>query len=349
MRVNRIETRLRTPVGAQAQRTVRDALQTLPNVGGVEVLVHTNTGHTGKGDVDFGRMEAAPAVVQTIIDEILAPIVNGRDPQFVRQMHEDMLRETEYAGSGSLVMFGISAVDTALWDLLGKAENVPVYRLLGAARDRVPAYAMVGWMSYSDDELKSMCTRAAEQGFRGVKLKVGYPSLEEDLRRIGVARGAIGKDMALMVDANQVLSTGEAIRRGRAFQEAGCYWFEEPLPAGDLEGYTELARNLDIPIATGENLYGRHAFAPFVAQRAVDVVQADLRRAGGPTEVLAIAALADAHRLPYASHGGGAVNLNLLGLMPNAAWLETGLAGPRNQVVLEKGCAMMPQGPGFSF
>jgi L-alanine-DL-glutamate epimerase-like enolase superfamily enzyme len=208
---------------------------------------------------------------------------------------------------------------------------------------------MVGWLNYSDDEVQAICTRALEQGFRAVKIKVGYPTLEEDAQRIEVVRRAIGTRTALMVDANQALTTAEAIRRGRVFDELGCLWFEEPLPAADLDGYAELARVLDIPIASGENLYGRHAFAPFVRHRAVDIVQGDLRRAGGPTEVLAIATLADAHRLPYASHGGGPVNLNLLATMPNALYLETGLLTPDSSLTLEDGCALLPQGAGFAW
>src|SRR5262249_47404560 len=195
-----------------------------------------------------------------------------------------------------------------------------------------------------DDEVQAICARALEQGFRAVKNKVGYPTLEEDVHRVEVVRRAVGKATALMVDANQVLNTAEAIQRGRAFQELGCFWFEEPLPAADMEGYAELAQAVDIPIATGENLYGRHASAPFTRRGAVDVVQGDLRRGGGPTEILAIGALADAHRLPYASHGGGPVNLNLLATMPNAIYLETGLISPGIPLTLETDCALGPRG-----
>lgn len=347
MRVTHVETRLR--LREPSPNPNRDALQSLAGAGSVEVLLHTDDGLTGRGDAGFGRIQGGPQALQALIDYILAPLVTGRDPGSVRQVHEDLLRETEYAGSQGLAMWGIAAIDTALWDLLGKAAGWPVHRLLGAARDRVPAYAMVGWMNYTDDEVQAICVRALEQGFQAVKMKVGYPTLEEDVQRIEVVRRAVGQDTVLMVDANQVLTTAESIRRGRVFEELGCYWFEEPLPAQDLDGYAELARALDIPIATGENLYGRHAFAPFVRHGAVDVVQGDLRRAGGPTEILHIAALADTQRLPYASHGGGAVNLNLLATMPNAIYLETGLTGPNNPIVLEDGCALLPQGPGFSF
>jgi L-alanine-DL-glutamate epimerase-like enolase superfamily enzyme len=351
MKVARIETQIVEPSArsAAAGPPIRDAIQSLPGAGSVAVRAHSDDGLVGSGDAWFGRIAGGPAAVQAIVQQVLAPLVVGRDPAFVRRIHEDLLRETEYAGSGGLAMFGIAAVDTALWDLLGRAAGQPVWRLLGAARDRVPAYAMVGWLNYSDEEVAAICARALQQGFRAVKIKVGYPTLEQDARRVEVVRRAVGRETILMVDANQSLAAAEAIRRGRVFEELGCFWFEEPLPAADLDGYAEVAAALAIPIATGENLYGRHAFAPFIRRSAVDVVQGDLRRAGGPSEILAIGALADACRLPYASHGGGPVNLNLLATMPNATYLETGLLSPGSPLVLESGCALLPQGPGFSW
>jgi L-alanine-DL-glutamate epimerase-like enolase superfamily enzyme len=347
MKVTSVETRVheRSP----NPRPIRDALQSLPGAGSVEVIVTTDDGLTGRGDAGFGRIAGAPAALKAVIDLELAPVVIGRDPAFVRAIHEDLLRETEYHGAEGLVMFGIAALDTALWDIIGRAAGQPVHRLIGACRDRIPAYAMVGWMHYSDDEVKAVCVRALEAGFRAVKMKVGYPTLEEDARRVEMIRSAIGRDTVLMVDANQSLATAEAIRRGRVFQEMRCHWFEEPLPAQDFEGYAELAAALDIPIATGENLYGRRPFARLIARKGVDVVQGDLRRGGGPTEILAIGALADGFGLPYASHGGGPVNLNLLATMPNASWLETGLPGASGRPVLENGCALVPTGPGFSW
>src|SRR5688572_20477080 len=121
MKVTRIETalRLREP----SPDPIRDALQALPGSGTVEVLLHTDDGLTGRGDAGFGRIAGGPRAVQVIVEEVLAPLVVGRDPACVRQIHEDLLRETEYCGSQGLAMFGIAAVDTALWDLLGKAAG----------------------------------------------------------------------------------------------------------------------------------------------------------------------------------------------------------------------------------
>jgi L-alanine-DL-glutamate epimerase-like enolase superfamily enzyme len=304
---------------------------------------------TGTGEVGFGRIAGAPDVLAALIEHELKPLVIGADPAFVRQVHEEMLRDTEYHGSFGLAMFGIAAIDTALWDCLGKALEVPCWQLWGGARDRVPAYAMVGWLNFSDKEVQRVCGQAVEQGFRAVKIKVGYPSLEQDVHRIQVVREAIGDDVSLMVDANQSLTTTEAVQRGRAFQDLGCYWWEEPIPADDVNGYAELAQALDIPIATGENLYTMADFARFLKRDAVDIVQPDLRRAGGPTALLQIGTMAGAFRRPYASHGGGPVQLNTMACLPNALYLETGLIKPGSSLRLVDGEALVPKGPGFSW
>jgi L-alanine-DL-glutamate epimerase-like enolase superfamily enzyme len=347
MRITQIETRVheRPP----SPQPIRDALQSLPGAGSVEVLVSTDDGLVGRGDAFFGRIGGGPAALAAVVDRMLKPVVIGRDPGLVRSIHAELLREVEYAGTTGLATFGIACLDIALWDLLGRAAGWPVHRLLGTYRDRVPAYAMVGWLNYSDDEVKSICAKAVEQGFRAVKIKVGFPTLEEDVRRVEIVRAAVGRETAIMVDANQSLPLPEAIRRGRVFEELGCLWFEEPLAADDAAGYAALAAALDLPVATGENLYGVRPFAELIERRGVDVVQGDLRRAGGVTPVLQIAALADAFRLPYASHGGGAVNLNLLATMPNAAWLETGLLSEGSPLRIEEGSALVPTGAGFAW
>ena len=328
---------------------IRDALQSLPGAGSVQVAVHTGDGIVGNGDAYFGRIAGAPDALAALMEHVLKPIVLDTDPTVVRATHEAMLRETEYFGSFGLAMFGIAALDTALWDCLGKSLGVPCRHLWGAALDRIPAYAMVGWLNYDDREVQSICAKAVEQGFHAIKIKVGYPTLAEDIRRVKVVRGAIGEDIRLMVDANQSLTVKDAISRGRAFQDLGCYWWEEPIPAGDVDGYARLADALDIPIATGENLYTPGDFARFLQRGAVDIVQPDLRRAGGPTALLQIGALAQSFGVPYASHGGGPVQLNVMACLPNALYLETGLIAPGSQLILEDGCALLPQGAGFNW
>jgi L-alanine-DL-glutamate epimerase-like enolase superfamily enzyme len=331
-------------------RPIRDALQTLSGGGSVTVEVVADDGLIGEGHTSFGRGDGAPHTLAVLVEEELAPQMIGADVEQIGAILESLEVETEYHGSSGLTRFGISVVDVALWDLLGKAHGVPTYRLWGAYRDRVPAYAMVGWANLSLDELRQQCVAAVSDGFRGVKLKVGDGSLDKDIQRIESVRAEVGPDIAIMVDANQVLTVSEALRRGEAYQELGVTWFEEPLRAGDFGGYSELTRRLTIPVAAGENLYGVREFREFFERRCCDIVQPDLRRAGGPTEIRAVGALAAAFDIPYASHGGGPAALSLLLCAPTAIWLETGLrssaeAFPR----LEDGCALAPQGAGFAW
>jgi L-alanine-DL-glutamate epimerase-like enolase superfamily enzyme len=327
----------------------RDALQALPGAGSVSVTIETDEGITGLGDAFFGRIAGGPDALAALIQHELKPLIVGRDPRLVRQLHVDMRRETEYHGTQGLATVGIAAVDTALWDCLGRARGVPCWQLWGGAHTEIRAYAMVGWLNYDEDEVRSICARAVAQGFSAVKIKVGYPTLREDVRRVEAVREAVGDAIDIMVDANQSLTTAEAIRRGRAFGELGCLWWEEPIPADDIDGYAALVRALDIPIATGENLYSAADFARFFKREAVDIVQPDLRRAGGPTALLQVGQLADAFRIPYASHGGGPVQLNVMACLPNALYLETGLIAENSPLTLVDGRVQIPQGPGFSW
>jgi L-alanine-DL-glutamate epimerase-like enolase superfamily enzyme len=148
---------------------------------------------------------------------------------------------------------------------------------------------------------------------------------------------------------NQTLTAAEATVRGRAFEDLGCLWWEEPLPADDIEGYAQLADALDIPIATGENLYTAADFARFFKRNALDIVQPDLRRGGGPTALLQIGHMADAFRIPYASHGGGPVQLNIMACLPHAMYLETGLIPEGSPLEIRDGHVNIPNGPGFSW
>ena len=323
-----------------------DALQVLDTHGSCRVRVETGEGISGSAEVYFGRLDAAPAVLAQLINAELAPAVVGDDPFMIRAIRDKLWRLTDYHGTAGLALWGIAGIDIALWDLMGRALGQPVWRLLGARRERVPAYAMVGWLNYDLDRLKRICLQAIEQGFRGVKIKVGAATLEEDISRIEAVRSVLGPEHLLMVDANQVFSANEALRRGKVFEELGCYWFEEPLRADDVDGMAELSRQLAIPIAAGENSYGKRHFRTLFERRAVDIVQPDLRRAGGFTECLEVGLMADAFDVPYASHGGG-VHLHLLAALPNTLFMESGLLPPGSPIQLVDGCYPLPDEPGF--
>jgi len=324
-----------------------DAIHTLGvDNGSVVLRIRTDAGITGWANSSFGAIPGGPAVVQAILEKEIKPVILGKDPAFPRRIRADLWKALEYQGVGGVAQFAIAAADIAIWDILGKNAGLPVYKMLGAYGDRMPVYSMCGWYYDNDDDLsrfKRAIAAAVEQGYHAFKIKVGRSSLEDDVRRIRLAFDIVGKGRRLLVDANQVFNRNEALRRGKVYQEMGCFWYEEPLPPHEMEGYAMLAQELEMRIATGENLYTKYAFADLIARRGADVVQPDNRRAGGVTEWMEIAAIADGYGLELASHGGSATDLNMLLAMPNAIYMET--SGPRKMI---DGEVTAPEEPGMS-
>jgi L-alanine-DL-glutamate epimerase-like enolase superfamily enzyme len=344
MRITGVETDLLKPPPGPP---IYDALQTLDvDKGSVALRIRTDAGITGWASSSFGNRGEGARVVQTILEYEVKPVIMGKDPAFPRRIRAELWKAMNYHGVTGVAQFAMAATDIALWDILGKNAGLPVYKMLGAYRDRMPVYSMCGWYYDNDAALshfKREVTDAVEQGYKAVKIKVGKYSLDDDVRRIRLALDTIGKDRRLMVDANQVFDHKEALRRGRVYQEMGCFWFEEPLPPHDVEGFARLAQALDMRVATGENLNTKYEFADLIAKRGADIVQPDNRRAGGVTEWMEIAAIADGYGVELASHGGGSSNLNMLLAMPNAIYMETG--GPCKMI---DGEVPAPEEPGMS-
>ena len=201
----KIETRTVDP----NPRPKRDALQALPGSGGVTVRVEAEDGSVGTGGASFGRMAGGPDTLAALIEHELKPIVLGSDLRYVRGTHQAMLVETEYHGSAGMATFGVAAVDTALWDCLGKSLDVPCWHLWGRVNERIRAYAMVGWLNFDEVEVQEVCAKAVGQGFRAVKIKVGFETLAEDVARVEVVRKAVGSDVGMLGDA---LPEGECVR-----------------------------------------------------------------------------------------------------------------------------------------
>ncbi|HTT60222.1 MAG TPA: mandelate racemase/muconate lactonizing enzyme family protein [Bryobacteraceae bacterium] len=352
MRITGLETDLlRFPPG----KPFSDAIHTFgTEAGGVVLRLRTDAGITGWAYSPFGTVAGGPRVVQTILEQEARPILTGKDPAFPKRLRAELWKATEYQGVQGLGQFAIAAVDIAIWDILGKAAGLPVYKMLGAYADSVPAYSMCGWYFDNDGDLsqfKQAVAAAFDEGFPAVKIKVGRADLRDDTRRIETALTIAGKDRRVMVDANQVFNLNEAIRRGRIYQQMGCYWYEEPMPPYDHVAYAELARELDIRIATGENEYTKYAYADLISRRGVDIVQPDNRRSGGVSEWMEIAAIAAGFGLDVASHGGGAANVHMLLAMPNAIYLESGsLKGTPSTVEalrMRDGRILAPELPGM--
>jgi L-alanine-DL-glutamate epimerase-like enolase superfamily enzyme len=322
--------------------------------GGVVVRIQTDAGITGWGYSSFGTIAGGPRALEAILQNEVKPVLLGKDPAFPKRIRTDLWKALEYAGVQGVTQFAIAAVDIAIWDIVGKAAGMPVYKMIGANADRMPVYNMCGWYYENDEDLsqfKRQLTNAFDEGFHAAKIKVGRAGLDDDIRRIEAAKQIAGKNRPIMVDANQKFNVNEAIRRGKVYEQMGCYWFEEPIVPYDHVGYAKVADALDIRIATGENEYTKFACLDLISRHGVDVIQPDNRRAGGLTEWMEIGAIADAYGLELASHGGGPTNLHMLLAMPNAIYMETGsLKGDGSSLEklrMQDGAVLAPETPGM--
>ena len=274
------------------------------------------TTRSGRGRIeirtDAGVVGMAPcggggARKTTILGAIKAKLL-GEDPLRIGYLWDKMYM----GGTRKPVAKGdyiacMSAVDNALWDLMGKALNQPVWKLAGGVQNRVQAYAAGGYYEEGKgipelcDELQSYVS----DGFRAVKMKVGWDgvTLREDAERVRAVREAVGPDVELMIDANNAWDARTALRFGRLVEQYDPYWFEEPVHADDFRGGALLVDKLDMPIASGENEFTRWGARDLIDGRAADIIQLDPNLCGGISEWLKVAALASAHHLKVAPHG----------------------------------------------
>ena len=272
--------------------------------GALVVEICTDAGITGWGDC-YGPS----AVCKAIVDTLLKPSLIGKDPFDVEVIWEALYNKVKDYGLTGMTISGISGVDIALWDIIGKACKQPVHKLLGGAfRTRVEAYATGLYFKNMDrlnEEAVEEARGYAEQGFRAIKMKIGLGSLKKDIERVAAVRQAIGTDVKLMVDANHCFNVPQAISIGRELEQLDVHWFEEPISPEDLDGYVELRGHLDIAIAGGENEFTKFGFREILAKRAMDIIQPDVCAAGGLTECKKIAALAQAHAVQCVPHAWG--------------------------------------------
>jgi L-alanine-DL-glutamate epimerase-like enolase superfamily enzyme len=217
-----------------------------------------------------------------------------------------------------------SAVDLALWDIKGKAAGLPLYKLLGGARESAPVYASdAGWLWMSPEEIIAASKPYLDQGMLGIKVKVGHDELETDAQRLMKLREAFGEELWLAVDANQRYDYTKALDLGRFLQsEIVVEWFEEPISCEDVVGHRRLAERLEMPIAVGETLFGRDEFTQYLQQDAADVLQPDITRLGGLSECLKVVALAEQYHRPVAPHLLPEVAVHLACGLPQVRMVE---------------------------
>jgi L-alanine-DL-glutamate epimerase-like enolase superfamily enzyme len=263
----------------------------------------------GGGSTGIGYTYADTATAQ-LIHSKLAPLLKGRSAFELPALWTPMGRAVRNLGRQGIASMAISAVDFAFWDLKAKLLGQSLVYLLGQAREKVAVYGSGGFTSYSSKQLTDQLGGWANQGIQRVKMKVGtHP--ERDVERVRTARNAIGPATALFVDANGAYSRKQALGLAERFLELGVSWFEEPVPADDLEGLHLLRNRLPslMQVAAGEYGYEIGYFRRMLEKQAVDVLQADATRCGGFTGFLHAAAVCQAFMLPFSSHCAPAIHL----------------------------------------
>jgi len=268
---------------------------------------------TDEGLFGWGESWGPPEPVCTIIEHILAPMVVGEDPFDSERLWERMYNSTRDYGQKGLIIGAISSIDIALWDIKGKALDLPVHKLLGGAfRDHIKAYASSFYQTnppQSERDLRELALKHINEGFTMMKMKIGFGPAE-DVKRVRAVREAVGEGVGLMVDANHAYDSCTAIRLGKQIEPYDIFWFEEPVGPENIEGYLEVRAALNIPIAGGEAEFTKFGFRALISKRAVDIIQPDVTLAGGFTECKKIAAMAQAWHIACVPHvWGSAVGL----------------------------------------
>ena len=288
------------------------------------VEVETDEGVTGWGEC-FGPGNIAFAN-KGIVEKVIQPIVLGMqalDRDVIWHKVYNLMRDH---GQKGMPLQALSGVDIALWDIAGKAANLPLYKMIGGAhRDKVEVYGY--GMMLRPENINSLISRFKEEsaeikemGFKALKMKVGVGP-KDDIKLIEAVRRGIGDNFRFMVDANHGYTTHDALYVGRAMEEFSPYWFEEPVAPEDLDGYRELRAALKVNISGGEAEFNRWGWRKLLESRGLDIAQPEVCALGGISEYLRVLALCHSHFTPVVNHVWGsaiavAVNLHLLAAMP---------------------------------
>ena len=282
----------------------------------------------------------AAALRKPVLDAFFRKALIGQDP-FMREMLWKRLYRMQRGSGGQLTDRAIGYVDQALWDLAGRKLGLPVWKLLGGARDRVPAYGSTMCGDDVEGGLRTPEDYAAfgesliRQGYTAIKLHTWMPPVpfapdpRMDAKACAAVREAVGPDVPLMLDANHWYSRTQALQLGRALQDLDYYWYEEPMEEASVSSYRWLAGQLDIPVIGPESAPGKmYTRAEWITSGACDIVRVGVNDSGGITAAMKIIHLAESFNMDAEVHGGGSGNLAVLGAMQNARWFERGLLHP---------------------
>ncbi len=279
----------------------------------------TEEGVTGRSYLWCYFPAAVPAVAK-ILEEVERVVKGERVAP--GDLWSRLAERFALIGVQGIVRMAMAGFDVAAWDALAIAAGLPLATLLGSGPKRIPAYNSCGLGLMTPDKVAAEAEKLLAGDFRAIKLRLGYPTLEHDLAALHAVKKRVGPEVAVMVDYNQALSRAQALERGRALDQEGIYWLEEPIRHDDYAGYAVLVRELETPIQIGENFSESASMAVALAAGAADYVMPDLERIGGVTGWLRAAALAATHRIEMSSHLFPEVSAHLLAATPTCHFLE---------------------------
>jgi L-alanine-DL-glutamate epimerase-like enolase superfamily enzyme len=349
MKISKIQTRV---VRLPADEPLADGPATPGATRDIVTLrVATDEGIEGIGYTFFGA--ALTGTLRHAV-EALGELAVGEDPLRTEALAAKLRTAAAGSGPGGILTLALSAIDIALWDIRGKALDLPLWRMLGGYRERVPTYASGALMrTFPLDHLVKAAPRLVEKGFRQMKTQLALPgdtSPEREVDRIRRVRESIGPSIDLMCDINQRWRVEQAIDIGRRIEDVHLFWLEDVTAHDDYPGIARVADALATPVAGGEYLYGPVPFRHMMEARSVDIVMIDLMRAGGITQWLKIAGMAEAHNLPVVSHLVPELHVHLIAAIPNGLTVEymPWTARLFEEVPLpEKGELTVPRKPGL--
>lgn len=281
--------------------------------------LETEEGVTGHSYLFCYLPAAAPAIAK-ILDEVLR-VTKGERIAPIEQW-DKLAKHFTLIGVQGIVRMAMAGFDVACWDALAKAAGVPLAAFLGHEAKPIPAYNSCGLGLMAPETVADEAEKLLRGGFRAVKLRLGYPTLAEDLARVHAVRRRLPAGIDVMVDYNQALSVADALERGRALDQENIYWLEEPIRHDDYASAATLARELKTPIQIGENFSLATSMDAAIGAGAADYVMPDLERIGGVTGWQRAAALAATHGLAMSSHLFPEVSAHLLAATPTGHWLE---------------------------
>jgi L-alanine-DL-glutamate epimerase-like enolase superfamily enzyme len=313
----------------------------------VVVEIETVSGIVGMGYLM--PLSGGIATIEACLKELIVPQLIGKNASDIEQIWQQLWKSTYWVGRMGIALFALSAVDIALWDIVGKKAGLPLHRLWGSCRTEVPAYGSGCWRGLGGDGMVEKAHGYVEQGFQAIKMQVGHlyddPTDVENVRKM---RDAMGHKIDIMIDVNMAWTADRAIQVGHKLEPYDIYWLEEPVIAEDFNGYFRIVDALNMRIVGGESHFTRYDMRPFFENPKLPILQPDVMR-GGLTEILKISAVSDTWGITLAPHLFHELMVQVMASVPNGLILEyVDFLDDlwENPVIPENGMVRVPERPG---